>query len=145
MSAKTKIIVLHMKEVIYTGIFLLLAVILGIVLFFMFGPVQRQHSADTSPDRYKPGIYTSPIELNSNTFDLEVSVDAEKIRNIRLVNLSESTSAMFPLMEPALESLSSQIYSSQSLENLKYPQDQKYTSLVLLNAIEDALKKAENN
>ena len=78
MSAKTKIIVLHMKEVIYTGIFLLLAVILGI-------------------------------------------------------------------MEPALESLSSQIYSSQSLENLKYPQDQKYTSLVLLNAIEDALKKAENN
>ena len=52
---------------------------------------------------------------------------------------------MFPLMEPALESLSSQIYSSQSLENLKYPQDQKYTSLVLLNAIEDALKKAENN
>ena len=145
MSAKTKIIVLHMKEVIYTGIFLLLAVILGIVLFFMFGPVQRQHSADTSPDRYKPGIYTSSIELNSNTFDLEVSVDAEKIRNIRLVNLSESTSAMFPLMEPALESLSSQIYSSQSLENLKYPQDQKYTSLVLLNAIEDALKKAENN
>lgn len=145
MSAKTKIIVLHMKEVIYTGIFLLLAVILGIVLFFMFGPVQRQHSASTSPDRYKPGIYTSSIELNSNTFDLEVSVDAEKIRNIRLVNLSESTSAMFPLMEPALESLSSQIYSSQSLENLKYPQDQKYTSLVLLNAIEDALKKAENN
>ena len=36
MSAKTKIIVLHMKEVIYTGIFLLLAVILAIVLFFMF-------------------------------------------------------------------------------------------------------------
>jgi hypothetical protein len=34
MSAKTKIIVLHMKEVIYTGIFLLLAVILAIVLFF---------------------------------------------------------------------------------------------------------------
>ena len=29
MSAKTKIIVLHMKEVIYTGIFLLLAVILS--------------------------------------------------------------------------------------------------------------------
>ena len=145
MSAKTKIIVLHMKEVIYTGIFLLLAVILGIVLFFMFGPVQRQHSAGTSPDRYKPGIYTSSIELNSNTFDLEVSVDAEKIRNIRLVNLSESTSAMFPLMEPALESLASQIYSTQSLDNIQYSDDQKYTSMILLNAIESALKKAENS
>ena len=41
MRAKTKIIVLHMKEVIYTGIFLLLAVILAIVLFFMFGSGKR--------------------------------------------------------------------------------------------------------
>ena len=31
MSSKTKIVVLHMKEVIYTGIFLLLLVILGVV------------------------------------------------------------------------------------------------------------------
>ena len=36
MSSKTKIIVLHMKEVVYTAVFLLLAIILGIVLFFMF-------------------------------------------------------------------------------------------------------------
>ena len=50
MSAKTKIIVLHMKEVIYTGIFLLLAVILAIVLFFMFGPGQKKSaSADANP------------------------------------------------------------------------------------------------
>ena len=133
-----------MKEVIYTGIFLLLAVILGIVLFFMFGPVQRQHSAGTSPDRYKPGIYTSSIELNSNTFDLEVSVDAEKIRNIRLVNLSETTKASYPLMEPVLDSLASQIYSSQSLEDIQYAGDRKYTSQVLLSAITDAVKKAEN-
>ena len=145
MSAKTKIIVLHMKEVIYTGIFLLLAVILGIVLFFMFGPVQRQHSAGTSLDRYKPGIYTSSIDLNENTFDLEVTVDSDRITSIRLVNLSESTAAMFPLMEPALESLASQIYTSQSLENIQYSEDQKYTSMILLNAIETALKKAENN
>ena len=37
MSSKTKIVVLHMKEVIYTGIFLLLLVILGVVMFLMFG------------------------------------------------------------------------------------------------------------
>ena len=139
MSAKTKIIVLHMKEVIYTGIFLLLAVILAIVLFFMFGP-----SADAK-SLYKPGIYTSSIDLNENTFDLEVTVDSDRVTSIRLVNLSESTAAMFPLMEPALESLASQIYTSQSLENIQYSEDQKYTSMILLNAIETALKKAENN
>lgn len=144
MSSKTKIIVLHMKEVIYTAVFLLLAIILGIVLFFMFGPGQKKNSADSPQSRYKPGVYTSSIELNDNTFDLEVTVTSDRIQSIRLVNLSESTSAMFPLMEPALESLSSQIYSTQSLESIQYPDDQKYTSMVLLNAIETALKKAEN-
>ena len=37
MSAKTKIIVLHMKEVIYTIIFVVLAILLAILLFLMFG------------------------------------------------------------------------------------------------------------
>ncbi|MFQ9152227.1 MAG: hypothetical protein ACLR6B_12775 [Blautia sp.] len=38
MSSKTRIIVLHMKEIIYTAVFLALAVVLAVVLFFMFGP-----------------------------------------------------------------------------------------------------------
>lgn len=143
MSSKTKIIVLHMKEVIYTVIFLILAVILGILVFFMFGP-GKTITTSSEIHKYKPGIYTSSIVLNNNTFDVEVTVDADRISSIRLVNLSESTAAMFPLMEPALESIASQIYTSQSLENIVYSEDQKYTSLMLLASIEDALKKAEN-
>lgn len=100
-------------------------------------------TASTDADgRYTPGVYRSSIDLNSNTFDVEVTVDAERIKSIQLVNLSESTSAMFPLMKPALASLASQIYSTQSLEGIQYPQDQKYTSLMLLEAIEDAVSKA---
>ena len=143
MSSKTKIIVLHMKEVIYTVIFLILAVILGILVFFMFGP-GKTITTSSEIHKYKPGIYTSSIALNNNTFDVEVTVDADRISSIRLVNLSESTAAMFPLMEPALESIASQIYTSQSLENIVYSEDQKYTSMMLLASIEDALKKAEN-
>ena len=37
MSSKTKIVVLHMKEVIYTAIFLVLAILLIVLLFTMFG------------------------------------------------------------------------------------------------------------
>ena len=143
MSSKTKIIVLHMKEVIYTVIFLILVVILGILVFFMFGP-GKTITTSSEIHKYKPGIYTSSIALNNNTFDVEVTVDADRISSIRLVNLSESTAAMFPLMEPALESMASQIYTSQSLENIVYSEDQKYTSMMLLASIEDALKKAEN-
>ncbi len=145
MSSKTKIVVLHMKEVIYTTIFIILAIILGIVIFFMFGSGKSHLSSSGESHRYKPGVYTSSISLNSNTFDVEVTVDADKIQAIHLVNLSESTAAMFPLMEPALESLASQIYSSQSLENLEYPSDQKYTSMMLLDSIKNAVKKAENS
>ena len=38
MSSKTKIVVLHMKEIIYTAIFAVLAIILILLFFIMFLP-----------------------------------------------------------------------------------------------------------
>lgn len=142
MSSKTKIVVLHMKEVIYTGIFLVLAVVLAVVLFLMFGRGGRADTASADV-LYHAGVYTSPITLNDNTFDVEVTVDEDHINSISLVNLSETTTAMYPLMEPALEALSSQICSSQSTENVTYSEENKYTSMLLLDAINDALDKAK--
>ena len=143
MSSKTKIIVLHMKEVIYTAIFLVLLIILGILVFFMSGSGKSSQVSSMGTSRYTPGIYRSSLSLNNNTFDVEVTVDADRISSIHLTNLSETTAAMFPLIEPALDSLASQIYSSQSLENLDYPSDQKYTSAMLIEAIRKAVEKAE--
>ena len=143
MSSKTKIVVLHMKEVIYTAIFLVLLIILGILVFFMFGSGKSSQVSSMGTSRYTPGIYRSSLSLNNNTFDVEVTVDADRISSIHLTNLSETTAAMFPLIEPALDSLASQIYSSQSLENLDYPSNQKYTSAMLIEAIRKAVEKAE--
>ena len=143
MSSKTKIVVLHMKEVIYTAIFLVLLIILGILVFFMFGSGKSSQVSSMGTSRYTPGIYRSSLSLNNNTFDVEVTVDADRISSIHLTNLSETTAAMFPLIEPGLDSLASQIYSSQSLENLDYPSDQKYTSAMLIEAIRKAVEKAE--
>lgn len=143
MSSKTKIVVLHMKEVIYTAIFLVLLIILGILVFFMFCSGKSSQVSSMGTSRYTPGIYRSSLSLNNNTFDVEVTVDADRISSIHLTNLSETTAAMFPLIEPALDSLASQIYSSQSLENLDYPSDQKYTSAMLIEAIRKAVEKAE--
>ena len=42
MSSKTRIIVLHMKEVVYTIAFLILAILLGVLIYFMFGPGRSQ-------------------------------------------------------------------------------------------------------
>jgi len=74
---------------------------------------------------------------------LEVTVDSSRIKSVRLVNLSESTTAMFPLMEPTLDDLASQLYATQSLDQISYSDENKYTSLILINAISTALKKAE--
>ena len=97
MSSKTRIIVLHMKEIIYTAVFLALAVVLAVVLFFMFGPGKNASHTASEKSRYKPGVYTSSITLNENTFDVEVTVNADRIKAIRLVNLNEATKSLeFP-------------------------------------------------
>lgn len=141
MSSKTKIVVLHTKEVIYTGIFVVLAVVLAVLLFLMFG--KNKNADPASADAiYHAGVYTSPITLNDNTFDVEVKVDGNHINSISLVNLSETTTAMYPLVEPALDALSDQIYTSQSTENITYSEENKYTSMLLLEAIDNALDKA---
>lgn len=44
MSAKTKIIVLRMKELIYTGIFIALGLLLIILLIACFSPKKRRRS-----------------------------------------------------------------------------------------------------
>ena len=142
MSSKTKVVVLHMKEIIYTGIFLVLAIVLAVLLFFMFGI--NKHADTASADViYHAGVYSSPITLNDNTFDVQVTVDENRINSISLVNLSETTTAMYPLMEPALDALSSQIYAAQSTENITYGEENKYTSMMLLDAINQALEKAK--
>ena len=73
---------------------------------------------------------------------MEVVVDDSHINSISLVNLDETTAAMYPLMQPALDNLTQQIYEKQSLEDISYADDNQYTSMVLLNAIESALEKA---
>ena len=145
MSSKTRIIVLHMKEVVYTIAFLILAVLLGDPDLLYVRAWQEPDYIRKHHSLYTPGVYRSSITLNQNTFDVEVTVSQNSIDSISLVNLSETTTALFPLVKPSLESLASQITASQSLDGLKYSTDQKYTSELLLNAIEEALKKAENH
>lgn len=144
MSSKTKIVVLHTKEVIYTGIFVVLAVVLAVLLFLMFGKNKNANPANSNAI-YHAGVYTSPITLNDNTFDVEVTVDENHINSISLVNLSETTTAMYPLVEPALDALSKQIYTAQSTENITYSEENKYTSMLLLEAIDRALDKARKD
>lgn len=141
MSSKTKIVVLHMKDIIYTILFLAFLTILGILLFIMFRKSPENASNIDSP-RYKPGVYASTITLNDSSIDVAVTVDSDRIKDISLINLSESISAMYPLMEPTLEDIAYQIYEYQSTDTITFNDDSLYTSTMLLKAIDRALEKA---
>ena len=134
MGSKTKIIVLHMKEIIYTAIFAALGILLIILLAVMFRP--------GSGDGDSPGIYTSTLTLNNANLEVEVSVDESRINSIRFSNLDETVTAMFPLIQPAIEDIAEQIYDSQSLDDISLPEDTPYTSQMILNAIKEAVEKA---
>ena len=161
MSSKTKIVVLHMKEIVYTGIFAILGIILIIFLILLFVP---DNSGDTLPDNesvptgestplpdtaadstslYIPGLYNTELVLNDQIINVEVIVDQSQITSVKLVNLSESVATMYPLLQPTFDSLAEQIYETQSLENITYASENKYTSLVLLEAIRKSLEKAQ--
>ena len=170
MSAKTKIVVLHMKELIYTGIFTVLGILFIVLLIMMFLPGDEDNAA--SPDNTQPttqdttlgttsdttsnstsntteatalytaGVYTTQLVLGEQTIDVEVIVDKTSIVSIRMINLDEAVTTMYPLLQPAFDSICEQVYELQTLEGVTYSTDSKYTSLVLLEAIQNSLDKA---
>lgn len=141
MSSKTKIVVLHMKEIIYTAIFLALAIVFALLLVFMFLPKVKETSGELRT--YQPGTYTSEMTVGNTSLEVEVTVDKDSITSIRFSNMNETIDAMYPLVQPAMEDISSQIIDTQSLNDLSYQEDNSYTSQAIVNAIDQALKKSQ--
>lgn len=157
MSTSPKIVVLKTREILYTLILLFLAILLIVCLFLMFAPRKDANETATVPSGsagseapqtvssaavYVPGIYTAPVTLGEDTMNVEVTVDTNEIRAIRLVNLSEATAASYPLISPSLEQISAQILEKQSLDDITCPAENRYTAQLLLLAISEALATA---
>ena len=145
MSGKTKIVVLKLKELICAGIFLALA-ILAIILFVITSKNNGENNSPKPEDTsalYIPGTYTTAMVLNGSNVELAVTVDETAILSIELQNMDETISVMYPLMEPALDELASQIIEQQSIDNIQYSSDNLYTSTILLNAITASLNEAK--
>lgn len=141
--SKTKIVVLHMKEIIYTAIFVGLGILLILLLVFMFLPKNTDSTSDNDAPIYKPGVYTSQMTLNNATLNLEVVVDEDHINSVKFVNLDEDVSTMYPLVKPALEEIAEQLYSDVPVDDIVIGDDSKYTSIKILDTIKDTLKKAQ--
>ena len=147
MASKTKIVVLRLKEVIYTGIFVLLGIIAVVLLVTIFFPKQGSDAKATdvlsqNTISYIPGTYSTSLILNDMAANIEVIVDENYISSVRFVELNEAITTKYPLLEPALQDIAGQLIETQSLENIVYSDDMRYTATLLISAIESALKEA---
>ncbi len=153
MSSKTKIVVLKSKELIYTGIFVVLGIILILLLIYMFSPSKSKDKKKTSTSidnsspeagqtTYKPGVYTSMLNLGGSSMELTVTVDKTNISHVEIANLDDTVTAMYPLLGPAMDEINEQIATAVSIDNITYSGDNKYTSIMIIQAIKDAIKDA---
>lgn len=142
MSTKTKIVVVKAKELIYTGILIILGLILVIVLINMFGSTNHKKTKTTGS--YHPGVYSSTITLGENTLNVAVTVDEDTITGVNIENLNETVTTMYPLLEPALNEINEQITTVDSVDDIKYSQENQYTYIILNQAIKNALEQAKN-
>jgi len=140
--AKTKIVVIQLKEIIYTVIFAALGILLILLLIFMFWPDKKDETVSNDTVKYRAGVWTSSIELSDTAINLEVVVDKDHINSVRIINIDETITTMFPLIQPSLDAIAAQLYEDVPIEQVKLNEDSKYTQQALLDAIKAALDKA---
>lgn len=154
MSSKTKIVVLHLKELIYTGIFAILGILFIILLFIMFRsdketPEEQPKTPETETEEgtqtpiYQPGAYRSALYLEDETVEINLTVDETQIVSLTMTPVSDKISTLYPLLEPSFNTLSEQICENQSLEDVTYAEEATYTSELLLEVIGDTLAKVQ--
>lgn len=143
MGANTKIFVFKAKELIYTGIFIVLGVLFILLLIFMFLPKQETKPNSTEPAmEYLAGVYSSTIHLGGSSLDVKVAITDEKVTSISLSGLDDTTKTMYPLLESAVEDINKQLQTVDSIDELTFDSESQYTNTLLKQAMQNAISKA---
>jgi hypothetical protein len=141
--AKTKIVVIQLKEIIYTVIFAALGILLILLLIFMFRGGKDKETASTETDLYTAGTYSSSFALNDMALNMVIVVDKDHIKKVSIENIDESVTTMYPLVEPSLEAIALQLYDDVPIDQIEVEEDSKYTEQLLVEAIKTTLEKAK--
>ncbi len=159
MSSNTKIIVLKSKELIYTGIFIVLGILLILLLVYMFSgdsktdsdkkdtisSSQTQEQVEESTETittYKPGVYTSELNLGGSQLQVTVTVDENTVSHVDISNLDDTVTAMYPLIQPSLDEINNQIPVVSSMDEITYSKDNQYTTIIIMEAVKQAIEPA---
>ena len=87
MSAKTKIVVVRMKNLIFTGVLIGIAILMLFMIINVLVSGRKSATPAMAPSLYVPGVYSSSVLLNGSSLDVQVTVDDNYITSVELVNL----------------------------------------------------------
>lgn len=141
MSSQTKIIVLNQKKLIY-GALIILACIVLIVFLLLMPAKEKTLAPQDDMFQYTAGVYSSTVVLNGNPVEICVTMDENLIHHIETKNVSEAIETNFPLFQTSFNEISTQVIDNNSTQNVTYSGENKYTSTILLDAIEAAISKS---
>lgn len=140
MSTKTRIVVIKCKELIVAVLLSIIALVL--IALLVIAIMNRNTDEPSAPSgRYAAGVYSSSVILNGNPVDIRVTVDEDNINNIEMVNVSETVTTMYPLIQNSFEEIKDLVIANEGVEGVTYSSENKYTATMILNAIDDALEK----
>ena len=131
------------KQIIYSIALALLGIALIIFLVTLLN--RKEDAGGTIGQeqlRYQAGLYSSDICLNDFALHLELAVDRDCIKSIRITNIDEAVVAMYPLVEPSLKSLSEQLINGIDIDSVTVSEDSKFTQMLLIDTIRSTLAKA---
>lgn len=155
MSAKTKIIVVRMKKLLSALLLLVLGIILISLLMIQYA--KRNQAIDTTLPKdtpvvdengtlyglYIPGTYSTEIVLGKESVTLYVTVSELEITDISLGEKSAALETLYPLLDPTLAEIKKQLQGKASLQEFVSPTENRYTTMVLVQAIQSSLNQAK--
>lgn len=146
----TKILVLKKRNILISAIVIVSLVILIAILVHTndsaveSAPTSAMPmSEETAPFLYRAGVYTSSLALKDNTLTLELVLDRDHINSVRLLQLDESVTTMYPLMQPACEAIAEQLVGGVAPSDVRFEDSSKYTQKLLMQLINTTLEKAQ--
>ena len=158
MSGKTKIVVLRMRQVVTALLFVGIGILLAIILITNFAnkrqdkeillenPEGTEGAVDSATPEgalYIPGTYSTQIVLGKENMLLSVTVDQNTIQKVELTEKTESVDTLYPLLEPTLAQINEKLSETGTLDETLEQTENRYTSMVLLQAIRSSLGQAK--
>lgn len=145
--SKTRIVILQLRELIFTAIFVGLGILLLILLFIMFWPGKSGKDeaslSNQTEKQYEAGVYTQELQVGDATLNLQLSLDEDCVKSVEIVNLDESVETMYPLMQPTVEKISDQLAAGKSMDEIVLSEDAQYTEKVIVEAVGKMLEEHE--